>query len=57
MKFHFLSFYLVLNTKFCIYMSFEAFILFVIHVNAYEYAIVFGFKQIRFGMTKALNVP
>jgi hypothetical protein len=57
MKFHFLSFYLVLNTKFCIYISFEAFVLFIIHVNAYEYVIVFGFKQIRFGMTKALNVP
>jgi hypothetical protein len=38
-------------------MSFDAFILFVIHVNAYERAIVFSFKQIRFGMTKALNVP
>jgi hypothetical protein len=38
-------------------MSFDALILFVIHVNAYECAIVFGFKQIRFGITKALNVP
>jgi hypothetical protein len=38
-------------------MSFDAVILFVIHVNAYEQAIVFGFKQIKFGMTKALNVP
>jgi hypothetical protein len=38
-------------------MSFDAFILFLIHVNAYEHAIVFGFKQIEFGMTKALNVP
>ncbi len=57
MQFHFLSFYLVLNTIFLIYMSFDAVILFVIHVNAYEQAIVFGFKQIKFGMTKALNVP